>query len=79
MVNSPELAEKVSFSAFIAALIEAEFVCEDEGGFIHFDHRLMAPLADAELLLSAEASQTIRRMAGAGVAEASAEPLSTAL
>jgi hypothetical protein len=42
---------------------------------MHFNHRLMTPLADAELLLSAEASQTIRRMAGAaGVAEAGAEP-----
>jgi glycerol-3-phosphate O-acyltransferase len=78
VVNSPEFAEKVSFSAFIAALIEAEFLCEDEGGFMHFDHRLMTPLADAELLLSAEASQTIRRMAGAGVTEAGAESLSVA-
>lgn len=69
-VNSPEFAEKVSFSAFIAALIEADFLSEDERSFLHFDERLMTPLADAELLLSPEARLTIRRMAGAGVAEA---------
>ena len=75
MANSPEFAEKVSFSAFIAASSEAELLCEDKGGCMLFNHRLMTPLADAELLLSAEASQTIRRMAGAaGVAEAGAEP-----
>ena len=62
--NSPEFAEKLAFSGFISTLIEAEFLCEDEGGLLHFDHRLMTPLADAELLLSAEARQAIRRMAG---------------
>jgi len=64
--NSPEFAEKIAFSGFIATLIEAEFLCEDGDGLLYFDHRLLTPLADAELLLSAEARQAIRRMAGAG-------------
>lgn len=74
-VNSREFAEKGSFSAAITALIEADFLSEDERGLLHFDHRLTTPLADAELLLSAEARQTIRRMAaGAGIAESAAQP-----
>ncbi|WP_291993272.1 glycerol-3-phosphate 1-O-acyltransferase PlsB [Candidatus Accumulibacter sp. ACC003] len=66
--NSPEFAEKASFSAFIAWLIEAEFLREDDAGLLHFDDRLLAPLADSELLLAAAARQAIRRLAGTGVA-----------
>ncbi len=66
--NTAELPEKATFSAFITNLIEAEFLCEDENGLLHFDERLMTPLADAELVLSVEARQAIRRTAGAGVA-----------
>ncbi|WP_313953431.1 glycerol-3-phosphate 1-O-acyltransferase PlsB [Accumulibacter sp.] len=64
--NTPEIADKATFSVFIASLIEAEFLCEDEAGLLHFDERLMMPLSDAELVLSAAARQAIRRMAGAG-------------
>ena len=66
--NTAELPEKATFSAFITNLIETEFLCEDENGLLHFDERLMTPLADAELVLSVEARQAIRRTAGAGVA-----------
>ncbi|HRF71207.1 MAG TPA: glycerol-3-phosphate 1-O-acyltransferase PlsB [Accumulibacter sp.] len=66
--NSAEFAEKATFSAIIAKLMEAEFLCEDEAGRLHFDDRLMAPLADAELVLASAARQAIRRMAGSSVA-----------
>jgi glycerol-3-phosphate O-acyltransferase len=62
--NSPEFAEKLAFAGFIATLIEGEFLREDDAGRLHFDQRLMTPLADAELLLSGAARQAIRRMAG---------------
>jgi glycerol-3-phosphate O-acyltransferase len=66
--NTPEFPEKATFSAFIANLIEAEFLREDESGLLHFDERLMTPLAHSELVLSVEARQAIRRITGAGVA-----------
>jgi glycerol-3-phosphate O-acyltransferase len=66
--NTPEFPEKATFSAFIANLIEAEFLREDDNGLLHFDERLMTPLAHSELVLSVEARQAIRRIAGAGVA-----------
>jgi len=65
--NTPEFPEKLTFSAFIANLIEAEFLREDESKLLHFDERLMTPLAHSELVLSAEARQSIRRMAEAGI------------
>ncbi len=64
--NIPEFAEKATFAAFIARLIEAEFLCEDERRLLHFDERLMAPLADSALVLPSSARQAIRRMASAG-------------
>lgn len=66
--NTPEFPEKATFSAFIANLIEAEFLREDDHGLLHFDERLMTPLAHSELVLSVEARQAIRRITGAGVA-----------
>ncbi|MBK7952977.1 MAG: glycerol-3-phosphate 1-O-acyltransferase PlsB [Candidatus Accumulibacter sp.] len=66
--NAPEFPEKATFSAFIANLIEAEFLGEDENGLLHFDDRLMTPLAHSELVLSVDARQAIRRIAGAGIA-----------
>jgi glycerol-3-phosphate O-acyltransferase len=66
--NTPELPERATFSAFITNLIEAEFLREDEKGLLHFDQRLMTPLAHSELVLSVEARQAIRRITGAGIA-----------
>jgi glycerol-3-phosphate O-acyltransferase len=66
--NTPELPERATFSAFITNLIEAEFLREDEKGLLHFDQRLMTPLAHSELVLSVEARQAIRRITGVGMA-----------
>jgi glycerol-3-phosphate O-acyltransferase len=66
--NTPEFPEKATFAAFIANLIEADFLHEDDHGLLHFDERLMTPLAHSELVLSVEARRAIRRIAGAGVA-----------
>ena len=41
---------------------------EDELGFLHFDERITTPLAHAELILPAEARETILRMASSGLA-----------
>ncbi len=66
--NTPEFPEKATFAAFIGNLIEGEFLHEAEEGLLHFDERLLTPLAHSELVLSVEARQAIRRMARAGVA-----------
>lgn len=65
--NSPEFPERATFAAFITNLVEADFLYEDEKGLLHFDERLMTPLAHSELVLPVEARQAIRRIAGAGV------------
>ena len=64
--NTPEFSEKAMFAALIANLIDAELLREDAAGLLHFDQRIMTPLAHAELVLPAEVRQTIRRMAGEG-------------
>lgn len=64
--NTPEHSEKTTFSALIAHLVDADLLREDETGLLHFDQRITTPLAHAELVLPAEARQTIRRMACAG-------------
>jgi glycerol-3-phosphate O-acyltransferase len=67
--NTPEHSEITNFSALIAQLIDSDLLREDETGLLHFDQRIMTPLAHAELVLPSEARQTIRRMAfTAGVA-----------
>ena len=63
--DAPEYSEKSVFSALIAHLIDAELLQEDETGLLYFDERLTEPLAQAELLLPAEARQAILRMAHA--------------
>ncbi|MFT3848922.1 MAG: glycerol-3-phosphate 1-O-acyltransferase PlsB [Propionivibrio sp.] len=65
--NTPEFAEKSTFSALIGNMIEAQVLREDETGLLHFDDRIGKPLAQAELVLPAEARQTIQRMAYAGL------------
>ena len=66
--NTPEYAEKATFSALIGNLIEARVLHEDDTGLLHFDEQVGMPLAQAELVLPVEARQTIRRMASAGLA-----------
>lgn len=65
--NTPEYSEKTSFSVLIAKLIDAELLREDEAGLLHFDKHITTPLAQASLVLPAEARQAIRRMACAGL------------
>lgn len=65
--NTPEFSEKTSFSALIANFIDADLLREDQSGLLHFDNRITTPLAQATLVLPAEARQAIRRMAGAGL------------
>ncbi|QKS27610.1 glycerol-3-phosphate 1-O-acyltransferase PlsB [Accumulibacter sp.] len=64
--NTSELPEKATFSAFIGNLIEADYLREEEDDRLYFDERLMTPFAHSELVLSLEARQAIRRIAGAG-------------
>lgn len=61
--NAPEFSERGVFTGVIANLVAAGLLREDATGLLHFDERISAPAADAELLLAAEVRQTIRRMA----------------
>lgn len=67
--NGPEVAEKGVFSQVVANLLGAGLLREDEDGRLWFDERITAPAADAELLLTEEVRQTIRRTAGAGAVQ----------
>jgi len=67
--NASEFAERGLFANVVDHLLGAGFL-RTEGELLHFDQRLSAPAADAELLLSAEVRRTIRRMAGSGAAAA---------
>lgn len=62
--NAPEFSEKTLFAGVVGNLVEAGILREDEAGLLHFDERITVPAAHAELVLSAEVRQTIRRMAG---------------
>ena len=66
--NPPEYSEKTTFSALIAKFIDADLLREDDAGLLLFDQRITTPLAQAALVLPAEATQAIRRMACASVA-----------
>jgi glycerol-3-phosphate O-acyltransferase len=68
--NAPEFSEKALFAGVVANLVEAGFLHEDEAGLLHFDERITVPAAHAELVLSAEVRQAIRRMTGEGTAAA---------
>lgn len=67
--NTPELPEKATFSAYIGNLVEADFLVEDDQGLLYFDDRLMTPMAYSELVLSTDARQAIRRIAGSDAAQ----------
>ena len=68
--GASEQTERATFTALIALLLDSELLREDELGFLHYDARVTSPLAHAELILSAQARETIRRMASAGLVEA---------
>jgi glycerol-3-phosphate O-acyltransferase len=61
--NTSEFAERGLFANVVENLLTAGLLRQDEQGMLHFDERISAPAADAELLLSAGVRQTIRRMA----------------
>lgn len=66
--NSSEFPDQATFSAFIGSLIDAEVLDQDMQGRLHFDERLTVTLEHAELVLSAEARQAIRRVTRAAPA-----------
>ena len=66
--SAAEQAEKATYAALLSLLIDSELLREDELGFLHFDERITTPLAHAELILPAEARETILRMASSGLA-----------
>jgi glycerol-3-phosphate O-acyltransferase len=61
--NTAEYSEKTTFAALFGNLIDADLLREDETGLLHFDKHITTPLAQATLVLPAEARQAIRRMA----------------
>ena len=67
--NTPEFSEKSLFAGVVAQFVDSGILQEDEHGLLHFDERITVPAAHAELVLSAEVRQTIRRMAGETLAE----------
>ena len=64
--GASEQAERATFTALISLLLDSELLREDEFGFLHYDARVTSPLAHAELILSVQARETIRRMASTG-------------
>ena len=61
--NSPEFSEKSLFANVVRNLIDADFLHADDEGYLHFDDRISAPAAHAELLLAADVRHSIERMA----------------
>ena len=58
-----ETADKSDFTNLVANLLDTELLTADAEGLLHFDQQLLVPLAYAELVLPADARQSIRRMA----------------
>ena len=58
-----ETADKSDFTNLVANLLDAELLTEDDEGLIHYDQRLLVPLNYVELVLPADARQSIRRVA----------------
>lgn len=72
--NASEFAERGLFANVIENLLGSGLLRVDAEERLHFDQRISAPAADAELLLSAEVRQTIRRMAADRAIGAAASP-----
>jgi glycerol-3-phosphate O-acyltransferase len=73
--NAPEFSEKTLFAGVVGNLVEAGILREDGEGLLHFDERITVPAAHAELVLSAEVRQTIRRMTGEASADLKCPPV----
>ena len=58
-----ETADKSDFANLVSNLLDGELLTEGEEGLLHFDQHLLGPLAYAELVLPADARQSIRRIA----------------
>ena len=58
-----ETADKSDFANLVSNLLDAELLTEDEEGLLRFDQHLLGPLAYVELVLPADARQSIRRVA----------------
>jgi glycerol-3-phosphate O-acyltransferase len=58
-----ETADKSDFASLVASLLDAELLEEDREGLLRFDEHLLEPLTYAELVLPADARQSIRRIA----------------
>ena len=58
-----ETADRSDFANLVSNLLDAELLVEDQEGLLRFDQRLLGPLAHVELVLPADARQSIRRVA----------------
>jgi glycerol-3-phosphate O-acyltransferase len=58
-----ETADRSDFANLVSNLLDTELLVEDEEGLLRFDQRLLGPLAHVELVLPADARQSIRRVA----------------
>ena len=58
-----ETADKSDFANLVSSLLDAELLMEDEEGLLRFDQHLLGPLNYVELVLPADARQSIRRVA----------------
>ena len=61
--SETETADKSDFANLVTSLLDAELLDEDQEGLLRFDEHLLEPLAYAELVLPADARQSIRRIA----------------
>ena len=61
--SAAEVTDQSAFSVLVSNLLDSELLSEDEAGRLQFDEHLVEPLAYSELVLPADARQTIRRMA----------------
>ena len=62
-LGETETADKSDFANLVANLLDAELLVEDAEGLLSFDEHLLIPLNYAELVLPADARQSIRRIA----------------
>ena len=66
--NSAEFSEKLLFANVIRNFIDAGILQADETGLLRFDERITLAAAQTELLLAAEVSNSIKRIAHAAPA-----------